>query len=138
MRFAAAERLESRRLMAGGDLDAAFGVGGVLDIDLTHPLLGVQRVVPITGGDFLVIGQEIRRFKPNGTLDVSFGGGDGVIELPPAMIATNEYLENAAVLPDGKVIADALRVDGALRFHQLIAFNADGSLALTELPILDG
>ena len=64
MRFAA-ERLEPRRLMAAGDLDPNFGGVGVIDIDLTHPLLGVQRVVPIADGtgNFLVIGQEIRRFK---------------------------------------------------------------------------
>ena len=136
MRFAA-ERLEPRRLMAAGDLDPNFGGVGVIDIDLTHPLLGVQRVVPIADGtgNFLVIGQEIRRFKPNGTLDPSFAGGDGIMSIPDAMVAANEYLENAAVLPDGKVIAVARRVQGATVVHQLVAFNPDGSPAASDLPL---
>ena len=125
----AAERLEARRLMAAGDLDPGLGGVGVLDIDLINPLLGVQRVVPVPGGDVLVIGQEIRRFKPNGRLDATFGGGDGVIALPQSLIASNSYLENAAVLPDGRVIAVA-RTDVAAStpVRQLMIFNADGSV----------
>ena len=129
--FFAAERLEARRLLAAGDLDVRFGAGGVLDIDLTRPLLGVQRVVPIhdATGNVLVIGQEIRRFKPNGDLDVTFGGGDGVIDLPLSLIAANSYLENAHVLPDGKVIAVARTdVANSTPLRQLMVFNADGSV----------
>jgi Ca2+-binding RTX toxin-like protein len=134
----AAERLEPRRLLAAGDLDPAFGAGGVLDIDLTHPLLGVQRVVPINDGTghMLVIGQEIRRFRPNGRLELTFGGGDGVIELPQEMIDANNYLENAAVLPTGKVIAVVRQQQpGDVTIHQIFAFNADGTPAGSSLPL---
>jgi uncharacterized delta-60 repeat protein len=134
IRFAA-EHLEPRRLMAAGDLDPSFGGVGAMDVDLFHPLFGVQRVVPIPGGDFLVIGQEIRRYKPNGTLDPSFGGGDGIMTLPDARVAANEYLENAAVLPDGKVIAVIRRVDGATTLHSILGFNADGSPSDKQLPV---
>lgn len=134
----AAERLEPRRLLAAGDLDPAFGAGGALDIDLTNPLFGVQRVVPVAGGDVLVIGHEIRRFRPDGTLDVAFGGGDGVMPLPEPMIAANTYLENAAMLPDGKVIA-VWRADvtSEATVRHLIVFNADGSVLNDALAAAD-
>ena len=123
-----AERLEPRRLLAAGDLDLAFGAGGALDIDLTHPLFGAQRVVPIAGGDVLVVGQEIRRFTSNGTLDLTFGGGDGVIPLPDDMVAANDYIENAAVLPNGNVIA-LVRIPAVTGdpYRQIIAFDANGA-----------
>src|SRR4051794_2962685 len=139
IRFAA-EHLEPRRLMAAGDLDPSFGGVGAMDVELFHPLLGVQRVCPIADGtgDFLVIGLEIRRYKPNGALNTTFGGGDGIMPLPQAMVDSSDLLENAAVLPNGKVIADVRRIDAQVTYHQLVGFNADGSLAPTTLPITDG
>ena len=129
-----AERLEPRRLLAAGDLDAAFGSGGRRDIALTHPLLYLQRVVPVPGSsDILVVGQEIRRYRADGALDASFGGGDGVIPLPQAMVDADEYLENAAVLPNGKVIAVLRRIARATELHQIVAFDSNGSLLSDDL-----
>ncbi|MEA2734947.1 MAG: hypothetical protein QOE14_1398 [Humisphaera sp.] len=129
------ERLERRRLFAAGDLDLGFGSGGHIDIDLTSPLFGVQRVIPVTGGDMLVIGQEIRRFHANGSPDLTFGGGDGVMPLPQAMINANNYLENAALLPDGRVVAVVRNEIGTQTIHQIVLFNADGSPADMTLPV---
>ena len=134
------ERLEPRRLLAAGDLDAAFGGNGSVDIELTHPLFGVQRVIPVTGsGDVLVIGQEIRRFRADGSLDRAFGGGDGVIPLQQVFVDRNSYLENAAVLPDGRLIAvlfTSLGDAGPERL--LVSFSADGSDGPTSIAALAG
>src|SRR5687767_6867254 len=99
------ERLEPRRLLAAGDLDVTFGVGGAVDLALTSPLFNVTRVVPTTNGDVLVLGAEIQRLHADGTPDWPFGGGDAAMHLPQSMVAAGDHVQNAVVLPDGKVFA---------------------------------
>jgi hypothetical protein len=127
-----AERLEPRRLLAAGDLDATFGTGGRRDIELTHPLFRRRARDPAPGtSDLLVVGQEIRRFHADGSLVRSFGGGDGVIPLPAEQIAENDFIVDAAVLPNGKVVV-ATSIQSAETF-ELRLFNADGSTAANRL-----
>jgi uncharacterized delta-60 repeat protein len=116
--------------LAAGDLDATFGTGGRRDIELTHPLFGAQRVIPLPGtSDMLVVGQEIRRFHADGSLDTAFGGGDGVIPLPDELAGS--IIVDAAVLPNGKVVAATSLA--STESHELRLFNADGSTAASRL-----
>jgi len=67
------EHLEPRRLLAAaGDLDPSFGVDGVLVYsDIAAPAVGVATQ---SDGKFLVAtGTTIYRFRPDGSLDKSFG-----------------------------------------------------------------
>src|SRR4051812_43129268 len=84
---ACAEPLEDRRLLSAGDLDPTFGVGGKVTTDITTSIYnsGQQSVIQPDGKIVVaayVFGPAggdmgISRYNTNGTLDTSFGGGDG-------------------------------------------------------------
>src|SRR5437870_9877033 len=82
----AVETLESRVLLAysldpsfdGDGLligPAGFGAGQVT-VQSDGKILAVSRPLSESAGDFLI------RYNPNGSLDTSFGGGDGRVDLP--------------------------------------------------------
>ncbi|MGW5457378.1 calcium-binding protein [Streptomyces sp. NPDC003996] len=76
------------------------------------------------GGDAAVA-----RYNPDGSLDTSFGGGDGMVTTNPAGPSLQEGGDARALVlqPDGKIVV-AGEV-GQTRFDfALIRYNADGSL----------
>ena len=95
---------------AAGELDAAFGVGGRLTVDISPndciTSLAFQpdgKLVaagyfldPFTGVDF-----GVGRFNPNGTPDTSFGV-DGLARVD--ISGANDYADDSAIQPDGKIV----------------------------------
>lgn len=71
----------------------------------------------------------VTRYNPDGTLDSTFGGGDGIVTLPISTWITPNDRGNAAVIqPDGKIIVFG---DFDAGWHNkifLARFNSDGSL----------
>jgi uncharacterized delta-60 repeat protein len=110
------ESLEARKLLAAGDLDPTFGSRGVIPLDL--PAAAQPRDLDHdSGGKFLLTaGHAIRRFNPDGSLDISFAD-NGVLDpvfIPPTSVA---------VQPDGKIL-----VTGPLDIQWAVArYNPDGS-----------
>jgi uncharacterized delta-60 repeat protein len=129
----AAERLELRRLFAGGALDTTFGDGGAAAADYHRLNENVGRVLVQPDQKVLVCGSTgdvstgandfiLARFNPDGTPDAGFGGGDG--------IALNSYWFNdriydLALQADDKIVGVGGAGNGY--FHAL-RFNADGSV----------
>ena len=83
----APERLEPRRLLSAGDLDLAFGTGGVTALDPAGPRASSLAILP--DDRILVLATDpadanlpyvLRRYTSAGQLDTTFGGGDGQVE----------------------------------------------------------
>ena len=118
------DALERRILFAAGDLDTSFGGGdGIVaaTIGSTYDSVlqpdGKLVVVGLSGGTGSRTAT-VARFNTDGSLDRSFGGGDGVTNvLVPGL--DNSLFSEVALLPDGKILAAG---DGVARF------NPDGSL----------
>ena len=131
--------LERRVLMAAGSYDLSFGGGdGKVATDTPLP---VGQVEALPGGGFITpVGAPgelgFARFRPDGSLDTGFGGGDGVVTTTfPAAAARNVIQVGAVPAPGGKVVVFGVGeagVDGAVRRAMALArFNASGSLDTT-------
>ena len=88
------ESLETRRLMAAGDQDLAFGDGG--NVATSGPA-GRQ-----PDGKIVVLDDTLRRYFPDGTLDTSFGN-DGSVDEPliPTLARVIRVQGDGAILVAG-------------------------------------
>ena len=122
-------------LAAPGDLDQGFGSGGSLttDFGLTRPGDAATAILALPDGRLLVLGRAngvatadpaLARYLPDGSLDPSFGDGDGRVSVPLPGAAT---IEDAALLGDG--VAAGGSADGGDSDFLAARFRADGDLA---------
>jgi uncharacterized delta-60 repeat protein len=156
VRFATAyanlETLEPRRLFAAGDFDPTFGGGDgqaiVSFADATAARMDVMarqsdgKVLIAghrtpTGGTFYAAKVELVRLEADGDLDLTFGGGDGVVEMDvPADVVRQISLDpssgrialattNGLRVFDsaGNVVAGFDNIDAAV-----VVYQADGKL----------
>ena len=132
------EILEDREMPSFG-IDTSFGIGGIVQ----SPLGGnvhfdsIARVATLTNGKILAAGNlegvngsdvlgdvALVRLTSTGAMDSTFGGGDGLINLPLARHAVSSM----AILPDGKILIGGSTGDptnGSDFF--VLRLNADGS-----------
>ena len=126
------ERLEPRRLLASMEVDLTFGEGGIAGFNET-PVIANFYVVRqlsdgrIIGAGFQGSGPTVARFHANGSLDTSFGGGDGQIETSRNTSDTSVFGVDGATGPDGKIVLLHKRVRAVEEAH-VDRFNADGSI----------
>ncbi len=71
--------------------------------------------------DFLLM-----RFNVDGTLDTSFGGGDGIVTTPIG--SSDEEAHAVSVQADGKILVAGFTTNGAQRDFALVRYLADGTL----------
>jgi uncharacterized delta-60 repeat protein len=117
-----------------GDLDSTFGHGGKVRVSLGRADSALSDAVRLSNDRILAAGYAkigssydvaVARFTPNGKLDTSFGGGDGV--------ATANFgaIDSAAALvvqPDGRIVTVG-GVCGASSCNVGVArFRANGTL----------
>ena len=116
------------RFQANGTLDRSFGSGGRIASDnAVHGALAVQpdgKLLLVSLDEGCVINApgvfKLSRYKPNGTLDRSFGRGGTVttpIELGPLVVQ-----------PDGKILAGGSSWNGSRYVFALVRYNANGTL----------
>jgi len=121
------------RLDSQGNFDPTFGSGGKVVSEsgqVPHlAVLGDGRILvgavvgPGLASDFALL-----RYNSNGTLDTSFGGGDGIAT---ADFNAQDTFESMAVQPDGRIVlAGFTVVDPATdkRVEALARFDANGNL----------
>src|SRR5688572_17984221 len=117
-----------RRLTADGSPDPTFGTSG----KVVTPFSPVDLV--ISNGKIVVAGNDFRvaRYNPNGTLDTTFGGGDGIAEAP---LQHSNSANDLALAPDGKLvlIGGAIEPDpGAPEmnraYNTVVRYSANGTL----------
>ena len=130
------------RYNLNGSLDASFGTGGKVIIDIpsgsdvvtTTTVSSVLQpdgkiVIGGTGGvtntDFV-----LARLQSNGSLDSTFGTGGRVVT---ALSANNDEMYDIALQPDGKIIAagNANQINGMDFDTALVRYNPNGSLDTT-------
>src|SRR5258705_1942270 len=145
------ELLEDRRLLAAGDLDTTFGVGGKVTLDLgigkdeqiyastvqSDGKIVVAGLVNNPGGsgrDFL-----ITRFNSNGTLDSSFGtSGRVIVDVsdPGSGLTPNfdDIASDVVIQADGSILvsgsASKITGPGTTRFTgvALVKLTSSGAL----------
>jgi uncharacterized delta-60 repeat protein len=130
---------------APGELDPTFGVAGVSNLatptDYSYANYGLA-IQP--DGKIISSGDErfqtdsgvsaIQRFNADGSLDSSFGGGDGIasVSIPGAVGSTT--LNAVAVLTDGSIIGAGFRPYSLSPYYQqflLVKFTSSGALDST-------
>jgi len=130
------ENLESRLLLAAGDVDATFAGGQIIrDIlggddfafavavqgDGKVLVAGRARTSSTTGNDFALL-----RFNPDGTPDSTFGAG-GLVTTD--LGSTSDSANAIVIQPDGKILlAGETRRSSTLSDFALMRYNPDGTL----------
>jgi uncharacterized delta-60 repeat protein len=132
-----AEALESRRLFAGGGLDATFALTGRLPIGFGNQFDSASSVIRQTDGKFLIGGLTssnttglsafaITRVNPDGTLDTTFGNNGRVTTSFGG--STSAQITGLAQLTTGQLLAVGLVSTGSTSDVALARYNPNGSL----------
>ncbi len=118
-----------------GSLDTSFGGGdGIVTTDLGSGNDYSSSVTVQTDGKILIAGESydgssydftLARYNSNGTLDTSFGGGDGIVTTDTAALS---YVSSTTVQTDGKILTTGYSDNGSGYGFSLTRYNADGSL----------
>src|SRR5687768_17668790 len=105
------ETLERRRLLSAGDLDATFSADGKHVVDLPGSANEVANAVAVDAGGKVIlagrmqVGAEtdfaVARLNADGTVDTTFGGGDGFVSID---FAINDEATDVAIDGSGRVV----------------------------------
>lgn len=126
---------------APGDLDPSFGTGGLV----TSSDGGSADVVVLSDGKLITVGSEgecsevggeytchseflVERYNEDGTLDTTFGGGDG--KVTTSFGSANQSASSVAVESSGKLVVAGTTYDEATEDRELAVarYNANGTL----------
>ena len=125
----------AKALADAGDLDTSFGVFGKRTLDVAGPGDDFWDAALLDDGSFIVVGRTINgtntdvamvKFLPNGSLDDSFGNGDGIVTKG---LGKWEGGSGIHVLPNGQflVVGYAEDTNSSDWKFLLLKYNADGS-----------
>ncbi len=124
------------RYNADGTLDTGFGGGdGIVTTAIGPGDDSAQSVALQADGKIVVAGSShngtdsdavVVRYNTDGTLDTSFGGGDGIATL--AIGPADDFAESITLQTDGKILVGGSSHNGIDRDFALVRLNTDGSL----------
>jgi uncharacterized delta-60 repeat protein len=119
-----------------GDLDPAFGGGGIVRTDLTSAEDDGFAVAIQTDGKIVVAGAAgiggpnprfgIVRYQTDGSLDPSFGGGDGKVSID--FTPRDDWPFAVRIQADGKILVAGAAAYGADSRFAVARLTMDGSL----------
>jgi len=116
-----------------GTPDPAFGTGGVVSIDIRNGDDQVSALAIQPDGKIVVAGYSntdlaLARFRPNGSLDATFGEGGKVI----TSIRSGEDEASAiSIQPDGKIVVAGSSNNGLNFDFAVVRYNPNGTLDRT-------
>ena len=135
------EHLETRWVLAVGDLDPTFGVGGkvLTTVSIAEPSSDeVHDLARQPDGKLVEVGMTrtghgnvvaICRFQENGLLDPTFDG-DG--KLTTTIGSSDDFANAVAIQPDGKIVVVATsRQLFGFYYFSVLRYNSDGLLDQT-------
>ncbi|MFO0455309.1 MAG: Ig-like domain-containing protein, partial [Planctomycetota bacterium] len=124
------------RYNTDGSLDTSFGTGGKVTTAINVGSSSTGYGITLqSDGKVIVAGSAgngsnddfaLVRYNANGTLDTSFGGGDGIVTT--AIGTTGEYARSVTLQPDGKIVLGGYSEIGGNFDFALVRYNPDGSL----------
>ena len=124
------------RYDSSGNLDTTFSGDGLLTTPIGAGFDQAYGVSVQDDGKILVAGYSLIgggnndfalvRYNSNGTLDTSFGGGDGIVTT--AVGAGNDAGYSVTVQADGKILVAGLSLIGGNNDFALVRYNSDGTL----------
>ena len=141
---AALEVLESRRLLSSGPLDLSFDTDGKV-LASTGLGGGFTDVLVQNDGKVVTVGQSgvvgstrtfaVFRYNLNGSPDTTFGGGDGIADLPWTLINDDRF--EIAITNGGAIVVAGALGDGNVGVGRLTSSGApdttfNGTGYLTE------
>ena len=123
------------RYLANGSPDNSFGTAGVKTITFSGPagasfvtLLPDSKLLLGGGVHLATTDLAMARLNSDGTLDGTFGqNGTTTVDFD----GDQDYLHDAAVLPDGKIVTVGTSGNGSVFHTTLVRFNANGILDQT-------
>ncbi|HNL77273.1 MAG TPA: DUF4347 domain-containing protein, partial [Accumulibacter sp.] len=124
------------RCNADGTLDTGFGGGdGIVTTSMGAISVSAQGLAIQSDGKIVVVGSALNGttadvallcYNADGTLDASFGGGDGIVTT--AVDAHNYYGASVAMQADGKILVAGVTADGSSSTFALLRYTASGTL----------
>lgn len=131
------ESLEERRLLTvAGTLDTTFGVGGKATLSINDQQDIVRAIAIQPDGKILLAGGTknasngnenfaLARFNADGSIDTTFGGGDGKVTTD---MADDDYIYDVAVQPDGNIVVAGSAFDGDDSKFAIARYDGNGTL----------
>ena len=126
------------RYNSNGSLDTSFGGDGIVTTDIAGGTDLGRAMTILSDGKILVAGQvgtlsssdfALIRYNNDGTLDNSFGGGDGIVIT--ATSAGTDIAQAMCVQPDGKIVVSGYARNGLNDDFILVRYKSDGTLDIT-------
>jgi uncharacterized delta-60 repeat protein len=121
------------RYNTDGTLDTSFGGDGKVTTNFTSGFDGASALAIQADGRLVAAGTAagrkfaLARYNTDGTLDTSFGGGDGKVSTN--FTAGNDLANGVAIAPGGAIVAaGSAGVEGADPRFALARYNSDGTL----------
>jgi uncharacterized delta-60 repeat protein len=128
----------SSAVAAPADLDESLNGGGsvVTPIGNFGDTLRATAIQPdgkIVAVGYALVGNTddfaIVRYNPDGSLDETFGGGDGIVTTP--ILSSTDQAFAVALQADGKIVVGGQAFNGSNMDFALVRYNTDGSLDTT-------
>ena len=125
------------RYDTNGDLDPSFGNGnGFVTTSTGSSVEGINDITLLADGRILATGSSVigsgafdimlTRYNADGSLDTTFGGGDGIVTT--AVGSGSEVGYSVAVQADGRIIVGGHALNGSNNDFALLRYNTDGTL----------
>jgi uncharacterized delta-60 repeat protein len=116
------------RLLPNGQFDPTFGDNGIQDLPDVHAWQ-ITNLAVQPDGKIVTSGESggffASRHLPDGSLDLSFGGGDGIATLSRTF---GEEANDLAIQPDGKIV-----LTGRSTYHADLGGYADSDFRVNRL-----
>jgi len=131
------------RYNINGTADGSFGNNGFVDTSINGSMLQlIQNIIIQPDGEIVAIGfatigsnsddVTVARYNTNGSLDTTFGNGNGYVTTPISTSVTPNDRGKAVILqPDGKIVVLAEFDAGGHDEIALLRYNSDGTLDST-------
>ena len=134
------------RYDSNGVLDTSFGGGdGIVTTDIASSGLDLGYSITVQSDDKILltgstgissVDVALIRYTSDGTLDTSFGGGDGIVTT--AIGAGIEEGHSVTMQSDGKILVGGYSNNGTTNDALLIRYNSDGTLDTANFGGGDG